>query len=136
MAWKEHLVGYSVALTTISLVALLMGVVAMRYAVIYMPADYLVRDGHDDGWWFDQHPVVRWTLLILKNFVGMVFLFIGGVMLLVPGPGVMLLLLGLWLVNLPGKRRMERWLVSFPAVHKQIDKLRAKHGQSPLKFPR
>ena len=135
MSWQEFFKEYSVTLTVVSVATFVAGVVAMRFAVIYMPADYFVRDGRDDGWWFDQHPAIRWTLLVLKNLVGVVFLIIGLVMLLVPGPGVMMLLLGLWLVNVPGKRRLERWLVSFPAVRKKINSLRAKHNRPPLKLP-
>lgn len=135
MPWKEHLVGYSVALTAVSVLAFVGGLVAMRFAVIYMPASYFVRDGHANGWWFDQHPAVRWTLVILKNLLGAIFLVLGAVMLVIPGPGVMMLLLGLSLVNLPGKRRLELWLVSFPKVHQKIDALRRKHGQKPLVLP-
>lgn len=135
MSWKEFFEDYSFTLSVISVATFVAGLVAMRFAVIFMPADYFVRDGHDDGWWFDKHPVIRWTALILKNVLGAAFLAIGLIMLLVPGPGVMMMLLGLWLVDVPGKRRLERWLVSFPKVRKKINQLRAKHNQPPLKLP-
>ena len=135
MSWQEFFKEYSVTLTVVSVATFVAGLVAMRFAVIYMPADYFVRQGHDDGWWFDQHPAVRGTLLGLKNLLGATFLAIGLIMLLVPGPGVMMLLLGLWLVDVPGKRRLERWLVSFPTVHNKINSLRAQHNRPPLKLP-
>lgn len=135
MPWTEHLVGYSVALTVASVVAFIAGLVAMRYAVIYMPADYFTRDRRDDGRWLGQHPAVRWSLFVLKNLIGVAFLALGLLMLVIPGPGVLMLLLGLSLVDVPGKRRAELWLFSFPAVHKKIDRLRIKHGQPPLKLP-
>lgn len=135
MSWMETFVASSVAVTAVSVTAFIAGLVAMRYAVIYMPADYFTRDGRQDIWWFDQHPAVRWTLLVLKNLLGVGFLIAGAVMLVIPGPGVLMLLLGLSLVNLPGKRRLELWLVRLPAVHRKINQLRAKHGRPPLQLP-
>jgi hypothetical protein len=137
VSWNDHPYGYSAALMVFSLVAFIIGVFVMRYIIIYMPADYFTRNDHESPWWTDQHPALRWTLLILKNVVGWFCIVAGGLLSLpmIPGPGVLLILLGLSLVNLPGKRRMELWLVSFPAVYKKIDKLRSKHKQPPLKLP-
>ena len=138
MHWNDHPYGYSAALMALSLAAFGVGLIAMRYIVIYMPADYFTRKDHENPWWLKQHPAVRWSLLILKNVVGWACIVFGGLLSLpmIPGPGVMLILLGLSLVNLPGKRRLELWLVSFSVVHRKIDKLRAKHKQPPLELPR
>lgn len=137
MISRKLLIEYSVVLTIVSMVAFVVGLIVMRYVVIYLPADYFVRDEADSDWWLDQHPAVRWTLLVLKNLLGGMLLVSGLVLSLpaVPGPGVILILVGLSLLNLPGKRRVELWLMSFPLVHRQIDHLRAKFQQPPLNLP-
>jgi hypothetical protein len=134
---RKLLVQYSVALTVISIVTFLIGLVVMRYVVIYMPADYFTREDRESDWWLDQHPAVRWTLIGLKNLLGAVLLVAGLILSLpaIPGPGVILILVGLSLINLPGKRRVELWLMRFPVVHRQIDRLRAKYQQPPLELP-
>lgn len=137
MISRKLLVQYSVTLTAISLATFLVGLIVMRYVVIYMPADYFVREDHSSRWWLDRHPAVRWTLFGLKNLLGAIVLVAGLILSLpgIPGPGVILILLGLSLLNLPGKRRVELWLLRFPAVHRHIDRLREKYQQPPLELP-
>lgn len=137
MVSRKLLIEYSVTLTAISVVTFLIGLIVMRFVVIYMPADYFVREDRDSRWWLDQHPAVRWVLFGLKNLTGAVVLIAGLILSLpgIPGPGVILILLGLSLLNLPGKRRVELWLLRFPLVHRHIDRLREKHHQPPLELP-
>ena len=137
MTWQQWLVNYSAVLSIASIVMFCIGLVVMRYAIVYMPADHFVRDGQPSAWWLRQHPVIRWVILILKNLLGAMLLLAGVVLSLpmIPGPGVMLMLVGISLMNLPGRRQLELWLVSFPAVHQKIDSLRARNGQQPLKLP-
>jgi hypothetical protein len=42
------------------------------------------------------------------------------------------ILIGVMLLNFPGKRRLERWLVSRPRVLPVINRLRARFGKPPL----
>jgi len=50
----------------------------------------------------------------------------------VPGQGILTILIGVMLLNFPGKRRLERWLVSRPRVLPVINGLRARFGKPPL----
>ncbi len=75
--------------------------------------------------------------MLAKNLLGLILLLAGLIMALplVPGPGVLTVLLGLALLDLPGKRRIERWLVARPSVFAALNKLRSKHNQVPLEAP-
>lgn len=53
-------------------------------------------------------------------------------MLFTPGPGVLTILIGVMLLNFPGKRRLERKLVERPRVLEAINRLRARFGKAPL----
>jgi hypothetical protein len=50
----------------------------------------------------------------------------------VPGQGILTILLGIMLLDLPGKRDLENKLVSRPQVLKTINKLRHKFGKPNL----
>jgi hypothetical protein len=50
----------------------------------------------------------------------------------VPGQGILTILIGVMLLDFPGKRRLERWLVRRPAVFKGINRIRARFDKPPL----
>ncbi len=70
-----------------------------------------------------------------KNLLGGVLVVLGLVMLLTPGQGLLTLLIGLMLMNFPGKYRLERWLVTRPGVLRALNWLRARQGHQPLEAP-
>jgi len=41
----------------------------------------------------------------------------------VPGPGILTIVLGVMLLNFPGKRRLERWLIRRPMVLSAMNRL-------------
>ncbi len=57
------------------------------------------------------------------------------VMLVTPGQGIVTLLIGLLLMNFPGKYRVERWLVLQPGVLRGLNWLRQKRGHQPFDAP-
>ena len=67
-----------------------------------------------------------------RNALGAVLLAAGIAMLVLPGQGLLTILLGLMLVDFPGKRRAERALVARPNVFEALNWLRAKAGRPPL----
>jgi hypothetical protein len=78
--------------------------------------------------------VVRCALLMGKNLLGYLLIAAGIAMLVLPGQGVLTILLGFILVDLPGKYRFERWLVTRPLVLRSINRLRRRAGRDPLIF--
>ena len=52
-----------------------------------------------------------------------------------PGPGVIMILLGLTLTSFPGKRRAELWIARQSPVHRAINWIRAHAGRPPLLLP-
>ena len=80
------------------------------------------------------HPVLRLAVRVGKNLLGAVVIALGVVMSFpgVPGQGILTILLGIMLCDLPGKRRMERWIIMRPSVRQAVDKIRAKRGRPPM----
>ena len=118
LAW---LGGISVAMFRIT-------IVAIPVVVAWLPADYFVRPRRQGG----EIGVINWTFLVAKNVVGAVMILAGVAMLVLPGQGLLTILLGLLLMNFPGKHRMEYWLVSRPRVLSSLNWMRAKLQHPPL----
>jgi len=72
------------------------------------------------------------ALLIGKNVLGYAFIVAGIIMLVLPGQGMLTILIGITLVNFPGRYRLERWFVSRRPVLRSINWLRRRAGQPPL----
>jgi hypothetical protein len=70
---------------------------------------------------------------VLKNLLGLVFLLGGAAMLFLPGQGLLTMFIGVLLLEGPGKRRFELWLVRKPAVLGALNWLRRRSGAPPLK---
>jgi hypothetical protein len=108
-------------------------VVVVSAILVWLPSTYFC-DSHPRDLWTDKHPVIRWIGLILKNLFGIFLVILGGVLAMpgVPGPGLFTIIIGVLLLDFPGKRRVERRLIALPTVFSAINRLRLKHGKAPL----
>jgi F0F1-type ATP synthase membrane subunit c/vacuolar-type H+-ATPase subunit K len=114
----------------------LCGMGVMVAWAIVMPADHFIRPyrraeraaGH-----FMWHMVLR----VLRNVAGVILLVAGMILAIpmVPGPGVLLIILGLSLTDIPGKRALGRRIVRSPMVLRPINALRARWKRPPLQLP-
>jgi hypothetical protein len=102
-------------------------------AVVLLPPDHFNRPPGQDSM-ARAHPVRRWVLIILKNALGLLIVPLGVVMALplVPGPGLVFILVGLSLLDFPGKRSLERRLLAVPAVLRFLNRVREHFHKPPL----
>ena len=117
----------------IALSAFLVTTAAAVAIVVWMPADHFSRPPGQDSV-ARRHPALRWTLIILKNAAGLLIVPLGVVMALplVPGPGLVFILVGLSLLDFPGKRSLERRLLAVPAVLRFLNRVRERFHRPPL----
>lgn len=111
--------------------------VVIPWLVIRMSPEYFLRKSPPEESWRGQHPVIRWTLRGAKNALG-VFFVLAGIVLsvpLVPGQGLLTLLVGVSLLDFPGKRRLELSIVRQRHVRHGIDWIRRRAGRPPLVVP-
>jgi hypothetical protein len=71
----------------------------------------------------------------MKNVLGILLVALGGLFLVTPGQGLLTVLAGLVLINFPGKRALELWIIRFPLVLRAVNWLRGKRGREPLQVP-
>jgi hypothetical protein len=114
-----------------SIIGFVVSLIAIPFLLVRLPPHYF-DERHPRTWMAAHHPVLRVIGLVLKNFVGVVFLLAGVLMLFLPGQGVLTMLIGLSLTDFPGKRTLERKLIGQPAVLRTINKLRHRFNRPPL----
>ncbi|MEW6246741.1 MAG: PGPGW domain-containing protein [Nitrospirota bacterium] len=118
-------------LAVLSVVGFIGTLIAIPYVLVRLPSDYFdIRVPRT--WMKDHHPVLRMIGLIAKNAIGAVFFLAGFAMLFLPGQGILTMLIGISLMDFPGKRRLEAKLVGQPTVLQAINKMREKFGKPPL----
>ena len=126
----EATIWYLAAFSIISFIGTLLLVPVL---VIRIPEDYFAeKKRHRWEPWAHEHPLIRWSLLIVKNSIGYIIIILGIAMLVLPGQGVLTILIGVMFINFPGKYRLERWVVMRPPVLNTINKLRQRAGRAPL----
>lgn len=101
--------------------------------VIGLPADYFVRARERSVFWQSSR-ALRLTLLMAKNLLGAIVFLAGFVMALplVPGPGVLLMLVGVGLVDFPGKRNLACRFLREPHLLSSVNRMRARFGKPPI----
>lgn len=134
MAWAREHFGADVlaGIAIFSVVAFLLGVVVTPMILVRLPADYFVRRDT-----VPPQPLTlgRGLLLVARNVLGAVLILLGVLMLVLPGQGLITLLVGLLVLDFRGKRALERRLVARPGVRRFINGLRSRAGRAPLEMP-
>jgi hypothetical protein len=130
LTWFSILIGIILFLITFSLS---LGIVSL--ILIKLPADYF-RSDYDRRFWTERHHALRITAVVGKNVLGVLLIVLGIIMSLpgVPGQGLLTVLLGVMLVDFPGKNRLEQKLLHRPAIRNSINKLRNRFGKPPLQL--
>ncbi len=114
-----------IAIGIISGIVFIVSILAMPWLLGKIPADYFVRNNY-------RKNGRNFFITTIKNFFGFVLLLVGIIMLLTPGQGVISILLGLFLMEFPGKRNLELKIIRNDATFKAINWLREKAKKPPL----
>ncbi len=121
------------ALAIGSIAMFVLSAAGLPWFLARVPADYfssrelknLGLERPHRAWW-------RRGLVVLRNAVGVVLLLAGVAMLLLPGQGLLTIFAALFLLDFPGKRRLQRRLVQNEAVFRGLNALRRRMGAAPF----
>ena len=126
-------------LAAASLVFLAVSLLALPWLIAQLPPDYFTAHGQkrlkDERRASRQHRWVKLSIRILRNASGVLIALSGIAMLVLPGQGIIAILVGLMLVDYPGKHSFEQRLMAKPWAHRPLNWLRAKVKREPFALP-
>ena len=96
-------------------------------AIARMDADYFMRSEAARDSWRYRYTGLWLVIRVIKNLLG--------VLLVLPGQGILTILIGISLLEFPGKRRLELAIVKRPSIRRAIDRIRERSGTEPLNLP-
>ena len=119
-------------LAIISVSTFVVTLFAVPILIIHIPEKYFLHKEKTSR--NDPKDAVGFRLVcrILKNILGGFFVLIGLIMLLTPGQGLLSILVGVMLMNFPGKYKVERAIIRKEKVLSTINWIRAKANRPPL----
>ena len=130
LSLSTGLVGVATALGLFAISQL--ALVAMLVA---LPTDFLC--GHRScGFDAGRRSLLGLAAKISKNLGGLLLVLLGIPLTLpgIPGPGLVMILIGVSLIDFPGKQQLVQRIVGRPGVLRTINSLRARFGRLPLIF--
>ena len=118
-----------------SVLMFLGSLIVIPVLITRMRSDYFLSRTPPAESWMGQHPAAHVGFYALKNLFGFVLVLAGIAMLVLPGQGVLTILVGITLLNFPGKRRLELRIVRQRRVLRAINWMRARAKRPPLILP-
>lgn len=107
-------------------------IATIPWLIVRVPTDYfkLKKSVKQSS----RNPILRLLFHLFKNLFGVVFLLMGFIMLFTPGQGFLTVMIGVVLIDFPGKRWLERYLISRPRVFYAVNAIRKKYGNMPFEL--
>lgn len=122
-------------LTACSATLFIGSLLAIPWLVARIPTDYFLQCSERGNEFRLEHPVASIMWRLLKNLSGGALLLAGVAMLILPGQGLLTILLGIMLIDFPGKRRLELLIIRRPSISRVVSWIRRRSGRDELKFP-
>lgn len=121
-----------VAVSVGSLGMALASLVLMPVLIVRLPTDYVVAPAPTLLHRLAVASTGGVVLLLARNALGLVLLLLGLAMLVTPGQGLLTIVGGLVLTDLPGRHRLLVALLRRPAIGRAVARLRQRAGVPPI----
>lgn len=129
--WESLTLGRVLFGLGLFVVSLVVSILVVAIVIVKIPANYFSSHYQQD--FLPGSPwITRWGATIIKNLIGAVLVLAGIVMLIGPGQGILTILIGLILLDIPGKRPLEARLIQRPAILSAANALRHRYNKPPL----
>ena len=118
-----------------SLVMFVGGLAATGYVLLRLPGDFFTNALSPSPKRRFKHPALHYTWLVVRNVLGAGLVIGGVVMLVTPGQGLLTLVVGLMLVDFPGKRRLSLKLIRSWRLIEAANNWRLRYGKPLFEIP-
>ena len=132
--FSENLIDIFFILGISSIAILVISAFSIGYFIKKIPHDYFLNDTRAMSHYKNRNPIFWIITLALKNIIGYCLIMGGILMLVLPGQGLLTILVGLMLSDYPGKFKLEKRIIKTNLVLKTINWYRTKSNIPPLIF--
>lgn len=130
-SWFSEYTPLLSAAAGVSVVLMVVSLAATPWFVASLPTDYLLPKAPQAR----SKGVRRLLLQAFRNLIGFLFVILGLILLVTPGPGLVVLLVGISLAEFPGKHRLLINIAIQPSVFKSLNWMRTRRGKQPFEYP-
>lgn len=116
----------------VSVITFFGSLLAIPWLIGRLPANYFSLHRRKIKERYKRHPFVARMIFVLRNGIGTLFLLAGITMLLLPGQGIITILIGFSFMDFPKKHVLEDTLIRRPSVLKSLNWLRRKQKKQPF----
>ncbi|MDQ3798238.1 MAG: hypothetical protein M3384_02205 [Acidobacteriota bacterium] len=131
--WQSFTLEQVLIFAGLFLASLVFSFVVLAVVMVKIPENYF--SSHYQQSFMPNSPfLVRWGVVIAKNLLGVFLVMLGVILSLpgVPGQGLLTILLGLIMLDIPGKRPLEARIIKRPSILSAINNLRGRFNKPPL----
>jgi len=130
LTWRSVLIGASLFVGSF-----LANLAIVSLILVKLPADHFSKN-RKTKFWSGPRPWLHALKVIGKNIGGLLLVALGVVLSLpgIPGQGLLTILLGVMLLDFPGRDRLEQKLLSKPSIVNTINSLRGRFKKPPLEL--
>lgn len=119
----------------LSVVTFIGSLIAVPWLIGRMESDYFLVHWHQVEDRHRRHPLMALAVLVLRNGFGLALVVAGLAMLVLPGQGLLTLIIGICLMDFPGKRHLLNRLSRMPQVQRGLNWIRRRRGKDEFIFP-
>jgi len=130
LSWSKVLIG-----ALLFVASFLINLAIVSVILVKLPKDHFSKR-RKTKFWSGPHPALHAAKVIGKNIAGVLLVALGVVLSIpgVPGQGLLTILLGVMLLDFPGRHRLEQKLLSKPSIVNSINRLRQRFDKEPLEL--
>ena len=131
--WLENNSYILFYLGIISVLIFIFSIVGLRLFIIAIPSDYFINKKRVSA--LRDNSILLWVFYkIFKNIIGYIFIAIGLLALVLPGQGILMILIGLMMSDYPKKFDLEKKIIKINTVRKGVNWIRVKSNVEKIKL--
>ncbi len=120
---------YFIWVGVVSFIVFVVSLLLTPFLLGKIPQEYFV---HTNQHKVEINHLGHLVVVIIRTLIGFVLLVAGIIMLVTPGQGIISILLGLFLMEFPGKRKLELKIINHEPTFKALNWLRSKVNKPPF----
>ncbi|MDX9802126.1 MAG: PGPGW domain-containing protein [Spirochaetia bacterium] len=110
-------------------------VFAVPFLINIIPEDYFLKEKKRKSFKTPLSAIMFLILLVIKNIAGIILLFLGIILLFMPGQGLLTIFLSVVLIDFPGKWVLQKKIIHNKKIASAVNWIRRRGGKRELIIP-